>query len=320
MKLNIEKTPAYQGRGWKSRMTDARGVWAPHAVNSEWAPLKAVVLYCPRGELRKIRSPLAVQHLHPIAINQLQRQMRRLASVYRRFGVRVIEVDPSRLPSGLRNVPPNLMFVRDLFFHTAEGAVIARMASRVRAGEEKFVSVALAEQGVMVRGSIAGRGLFEGADALWLSPKLVVVGVGSRTNAEGFRQLRSLVSSQGIECVAVPMPKGIQHLLGFLQIVDRNLAVVRTGKAPASLMRLLKKRKFRVIAVEESDEVREKLGFNFVALKARTVIMPAGCPALKSQLIQSGIKVAAEVDVSQMCNAAGGIGCVTGILSRKAVR
>lgn len=317
MKLNVEKTAAYQGRGWKMRTSDAPGVWAGLRVNSEWAPLRAVMLYSPGGELRRIKSPLGVQHLYPIVVPHLQRQMRALAAAYRRCGVRVVELKPGR---DMGRVPPNLMFLRDLFFVTPEGAVISRMASRVRAGEEKFVSAALSEQSVMIRGSVAGRGLFEGADALWLTPKLVVVGRGARTNKEGFAQLKAHLGAQGVACVAVKMPRGVQHLLGLLQIVDRRIAVVRTAKAPLQLMRLLKKRGFRVIGVKESDEVREKLGFNFVAVGARRIIMPAGCPELKSVLVRAGVRVAAEVDISQMCNAAGGIGCVTGILSRKVVK
>jgi N-dimethylarginine dimethylaminohydrolase len=316
--MKIEQTAAYQGKGWKPRKQDARGVWASHTINSEWAPLKAVVLYCPRGELRKIKNPLAVQHLAPVALPLLQRQMKKLASVYRSLGVQVLEVLP---PRSFGKVPPNLMFARDLFFNSPGGAVISRMASEVRAGEEKFGAVTLSESGVMIRGSITGRGIFEGsADAMWLTPRLVVVGLGNRTNREGFSQLRELLASQGIDCVAVRMPRGIQHLLGLLQVVDRKTAVVRAAKAPTSLLKLLKKMRFRVILVKESDEVRHKLGFNFVVLGPRKILMASSCPELRAQLVKAGLRVAAELDISQMARAAGGLGCVTGILSRRTVK
>lgn len=317
MKTNIEQTAAYQGRGWQQRVRDPRGVWAPFAVNSEYAPLQAIILYTPRQELRNIRQPLHVQHLAPVVLPALRRQMRALAATYRRLGVRVIDLEPE---SRLGEVPPNLMFLRDLFFQTPGGAVLARMASRVRAGEEKFAAAALAGHAAMLRASISGPGLFEGADALWLTPRLVAVGVGARTNRTGYLQLKRILGAQGIACASVTMPKGVQHLLGLLQIVDRDLAVLRTAKAPASLPRLLKKLGYRVIEVEETDEVRVKLGFNFVTVRPRQIVMPAGCPELKARLEAAGIKTLAEVDISQMCNAAGGIGCVTGILSRKAVK
>jgi len=43
-----------------------------------------------------------------------------------------------------------LMFVSDLMFMTPEGAVLARPASTVRAGEERWVARRLAELGVPI--------------------------------------------------------------------------------------------------------------------------------------------------------------------------
>lgn len=325
MKLDIENSPAYQGRGWKARsaaMHEELGtLFSGWRVNSEWSQLQAVMLYCPRGELKNIRRPREVQHLYPVAVPLLQRQVRALAKAYRRCGIKVVEIDPKHLPIRSGQVPPNLMFVRDLFFNTMEGAVLSRMASRVRAGEEKFAAASLARQGVMIRASITGRGLFEGsADAMWITPKLVAVGVGNRTNPKGLMQLRQLLRGQGVRVLAVKMPRGVQHLLGILQIVDRDLALVREEKAPSALLRLLRAHGYKTVGVPESIEVQLKMGFNFVTVKPRTIIMPAGCPELKSIYRNAGLRIAAEVDVSQICNAAGGIGCATGILARKVVR
>lgn len=322
--MDIENTAAYQGRGWKARSNplsmELGTLFSGWRVNSEWSDLKAVLLYCPRAELKSIRRPRDVQHLFPVAVPQLQRQIRALARAYRRCGVKVVEINPSQLPFTMRQVPPNLMFVRDLFFNTMEGAVISRMASRVRAGEEKFAAAALAQEGVLLRASIAGRGLFEGsADAMWVTPHLVAVGIGNRTNPEGLAQLRSILRTQGVRTVAVKMPRGVQHLLGILQIVDRDLALVRTEKAPRSLLRLLQDHGYKIVEVPESVEVKLKMGFNFVTVKRRTILMPAGCRELKALYKKAGLKIAAEVEVSQICNAAGGIGCATGILARKVV-
>lgn len=325
--MDYSNTSAYQGRGWKARskslvaeLRSNNSLYSDFQNNSEYADLKAVVLYCPRGELRKVRNPRQVQHLFPIALNRLQQQIRNLKQVYKKLGVKVIEIDPAHLPSQMRTPPPNLMFVRDLFFNTMEGAVVSRMSSRVRAGEEKFAAATLSHAGALIRASIGGKGLFEGsADAMWITPKVLAVGIGNRTNLEGFNELRALMKTQGVKCVSVQMPRGVQHLLGILQIVDKDLALVRTGKAPKSLLRLLRAQKFNVVSVRESVEVTLKMGFNFVPVKPRTIIMSADCPELKALFKSAGIKIAAEVDVSQICNAAGGIGCATGILSRKVI-
>lgn len=321
MKLTLEKTSAYQGRGWKARnkplSAELGTLFSAWRVNSEWNDLKAVVLYRPRAELKKIRNPRAVQHLYPVVLPRLQDQIRKLAATYRRLGVKVIEIDPQNVRGGSK-VPPNLMFVRDLFFNTAEGAIVSRMSSRVRAGEEKFAAVTLASEAIPIRASIGGQGLFEGsADAIWLNPRTLAVGIGGRTNREAFRQLQSVLKDQGVRCVAVPMPRGVQHLLGILQIVDKDLALVRTDRAPKALLTLLKSHGFATVSVRESVEVQLKMGFNFVTVKPRAIVMSAHCPELKKQFLSAGLKVLAEVDVSQICNAAGGIGCATGILGRR---
>jgi N-dimethylarginine dimethylaminohydrolase len=192
------------------------------------------------------------------------------------------------------------------------------MASRVRAGEEKHASRALAELGVPINRTISGRGLFEGADALWLDPKTVVCGVGGRTNAEGFAQLRAALKIQGVETVSVPLPRGVQHLLGLLQIVDARLALLRTGLAPKSLVGLLAARRFSVVPVPESGETTEGQGMNVVTVAPRRIVMPGDCPALKRAYAAAGVTVAAEVEIIQLRRGAGGLACAAGILSRRA--
>jgi N-dimethylarginine dimethylaminohydrolase len=323
MKHTWQNTPAYQGRGWKARRAafrEERGLWSPWRVNSEWSRLEAVVLYAPRLELRAIRDPKRVQHLRPVILPQLQREYKAVAQVYRRLGIQTLVLDPALLPKPMRAAPPNLMFVRDLFFNTPEGCVISRMASRVRAGEEKFATAALAAAGLPIRSTIAGRGLFEGADALWLDSTTVLCGVGARTNKEGFLQLKRLLHQQGVIVAPVRMPRGVQHLLGLLKITGPQTAVVRTKIAPPALMRLLRGRGFQIAALNETPEVLERQAMNFVTVDRNRIVMAAGCPDVRAQLESAGIKTVAEVEISQLCNAAGGLGCATGILGRRLLK
>jgi N-dimethylarginine dimethylaminohydrolase len=263
------------------------------------------------------RTARQVQHLEAVDWARLRREMLNLKRVFLRLGVEVWTVSSAHLPDGLNRATPNLIFARDLFFNTPEGAVISRMASHVRAGEEKFAAAALARQGVPLRGLIGGRGLFEGADALWLDARTVAVGVGARTNRSGFLQLRDILHTQGVRAVAVPMPRGVQHLLGLLQIVARDLAVIRIDKAPPTLIRLLKRRGFELIPVRESAEVQPGQGMNFVTLGPRRVLMADGCPRLREQLENAGLRIAATASIPQLRRAAGGLACATGIVGRK---
>lgn len=316
------KASAYQGKGWRPRVHphshDLNGrLWSHFRVNSEWARLKAVLLYSPsNAEIRKIREPHQVQHLRRLSHQKLKAEYSKIKKTYRALGIEVheIQLDDGRL------APPNLMFVRDLFFGTPEGAVISRMASQVRAGEEKYALISLAKLNIPILTTMRGDSLFEGADALWLNPKTVLCGVGARTNLSALVHLRALLKEQDVQTMPIRMPAGVQHLLGILQIVDRHMAVVRIEKAPRKLLRALRANCFDIVPVKESEEVVFRLGMNFVTVAPKKVVMAADCPHLRSQLEKAGVEVLAQLPIGQLTNAAGGLGCATGILAREEVK
>ncbi len=315
----MTRAAAFQGKGWKPRSqahaAELSGrIWAPWRVDSEYKRLEAVLLYCPGGELREIKNPDAAQHLARINPAAIKKEFGAVAAAFRRLGVKVFFL-PRAFPG--RPAKYNLMFVRDLFFNTPEGAVLSRMASRVRAGEEKYAAVALAENAVPIVRTVSGRGHFEGADALWLDRKTVLCGVGNRTDAGGYRQLRETLKGQGVETIAVPLPRGVQHLLGMLQIVDARLAFLRVGVASPKVFQMLLRRGFSIVQVQETAEVAERQGMNIVTVSPRKIMMPADCPNLKRTFQAAGVTVAAELDVRQIRRGAGGLACATGILSRK---
>jgi N-dimethylarginine dimethylaminohydrolase len=315
---------AYQGRGWRPRrgalaaeLAAGRGLWSPWRVDSEHRPLQAVLLYRPGGELKSVRDPNAVQHLERIDAAALDREVSALAAAYRRLGVEVHWL-PRAFAGGPWPEKYNLLFAADLFFATREGAIVARMASEVRAGEEKHAARALAELAVPISRTISGAGTFEGDDALWLDPKTVLCGVGNRTNAEGFAQLRAALKGQGVEAIPARLPRGVQHLMGLVRLVDARLALARVERAPASLLRLLARRGFRVVPVPEIGETTEGQGMNVVTVAPRRVLMPKDCPLLKRAYAAAGVSVAAEVGIAQLRRGAGGLGCASGVLARRA--
>ncbi|HXS99181.1 MAG TPA: arginine deiminase family protein [Elusimicrobiota bacterium] len=322
--MRASESAAYQGRGWKPRkeslaaeLAADRGVWSPWRVDSEHRPLKAVLLHRPGAELRSARAPNAVQHLARIEPAALGREVAALAAAYRRLGVEVHWI-PRAFAGGPWPPKFNLVFAADLFFATREGAMVSRMASEVRAGEEKHAARALAELAIPINRTISGKGLFEGADALWLDPKTVLCGVGNRTNAEGFAQLRSALKGQGVETIPARLPRGVQHLMGLVRLVDARLALVRAELAPKALLRLLGRRRIAAVPVPEIGETTEGQGMNVVVVAPRRIVMPKDCPVLKRAYAAAGIAVAAEVAIPQLRRGAGGIGCATGVLARRA--
>ena len=261
MTPDLMKLSAYHGAGWKARNADlgaelekATGIWASLRVDSEYKPLKAVLLYCPGAEMDDVQQPNDAQHIARIIPEEARREYKKLEAVFRLHGVDVHYIRPEALQPGARLEKYNLMFARDLFFNTKEGAVLARMGSLVRAGEEKFAMLALAQLAIPINKTIGNNGIFEGADALWLNPKTVLCGLGRRTNRDGLQQVRAVLKTQGVETLAVDLPAATQHLLGVLHIVDKNLALVRTSVVPKRMLNILKSAGIAVIPVSETEE------------------------------------------------------------------
>lgn len=309
---------AYHGGSWSPRRLsheeeyEKAEYWPAKGVDSEYAPLRELLLYETPERPPAIRDPEKVQFLAPVDWKKLRRETRRLKSAFEKNGVRVRLLRSGAFPSPL----PNLLFVRDHFFLTPYGAVLGRMASSVRAGEEKWAQLSLAEAGIPILHAIRGNGTFEGADALWIRPDLVLVGVGNRTNASGYRQLKNLLADFGISCISVKLPKKVQHLLGLLQIVAPRSALLRASIADPKVLRILKRHSYKILEIGETDEVTRRQGMNIVALAPNRVIMASGCPELKAAFRKFGIRIAAEVPITQYIHAAGGIACAGGILSR----
>src|SRR5204863_8067850 len=134
-------------------------------------------------------------------------QCQALAAVYREHGVSV-DVLRSPWPSDA-----NQVFARDQFWMTPEGAVVGRMAAEQRAGEERFATWALGTLGIPIIATLHGRATFEGADALWLRPDVVLLGIGQRTNAAGFDAVAAIARSLGATVISIALPSIVQHLL-----------------------------------------------------------------------------------------------------------
>ncbi len=312
-RANLFSAAAYGGPGWSPRTTSLRQeigtLWSHCGVASEWAPLKAVLLHPPGPELAQAKDPNELQLLDTVDAHRAHRQHDLLAQAYRDAGVAAYYVEPAE------TAPPNLMFVADLMFMTPEGAILGRPASTVRAGEERFVARRLAELGIPILRSIRGTGSFEGADAAWIDPETVLLATGLRTNVEGAAQVTGLLHEMGVEVVAVGLPYGAMHLMGQLRFADRDLAIAWPGRVPYAAVEALRARGYTVLFLPDEGEAERRMALNFVTLGPRRILMAAGNPISQAFYENAGI-VCHTVEVDELAKAAGGIGCLTGILER----
>lgn len=311
---DLHTTAAYGGPGWSPRATSLRQeigtVWGECGVASEWSPLRAVLLHCPGPELAQVLEPDRSQMLDALDAGLAQQQHDALARAYQGQGIAVHYVQPPLLP------PPNLMFVTDLLFMTPEGALLGRPASTVRAGEERFVARRLAELGIPILRSVGGTGTFEGADAAWLDPHTVLLATGLRTNPEGAAQVAASLRELDVTVVQVGLPHGAMHLMGLLRFAGQDLAIAWPGRVPHAALEALRVCGYSVLFLPDEAEARRGMALNFVTLAPRRILMPAGNPLTRSFYEKAGI-ACHTVQVDELLKAAGGIGCLTGILQRE---
>jgi N-dimethylarginine dimethylaminohydrolase len=304
---------AYGGPGWSPRTTCLReeigSLWQACGVASEWQELGSVLLHRPGAELVRASEPNAVQMLEVPVLQEAQRQHDLIARGFEQAGVSVHYVAPDRVP------PPNLMFAADLFFMTPEGAVLGRPASTVRAGEERFVARRLADLGIPILRNIRGRGTFEGADAAWLDAETVLLATGLRTNPEGAGQVSLMLQEMGVEAIQIELPQGAMHLMGLLRFVDGNLAIAWPDRIPARAVEALQTRGVGIAFVPDLYEASQGQALNFVTLGPRRILMAGGNPNTQAFLEGLGIDCQTVV-IDELAKAAGGIGCLSGILHR----
>ncbi|MEM7172417.1 MAG: arginine deiminase-related protein [Pseudomonadota bacterium] len=306
-------TAAYGGPAWQQRVrphAEEIGLhWAGMGIDSEWAPLRAVLLHRPGPELAASKDPEQAQMLAPLDLGKAQAEHQALSKAYREQGIEVIELAPKE------PVTPNQMFMADLFFMTPQGAVLARPASEVRAGEERPVARRLADLGVPLLKTLTGSATFEGADALWLDSITVLLGRGHRTNQAAIDQISNLLQEIGVTSIAVDMPFGTMHLMGMLRLVAPDLAIAWPRRTPHAAVVALQDRGYHVAFLPDEAEASLNRGLNFVTLSPRRILMVGDNPL--SETFYNGLDIEClSVAVPELTKAAGAIGCLTGVLRR----
>ena len=83
-------------------------------------------------------------------------------------------------------------------------------------------------------------------------------GQGYRTNAEGIRQLRALLADAVDEVEVVPLPHwrgpaSCLHLMSFISLIDRDLALVYSPLMPVPFRESLLARGFTLVEVPDEE-------------------------------------------------------------------
>lgn len=302
---------AYGGEGWSQRTAshdrEFGTIWRG-GIDCEWRQLKTVLLRRPGIEI-VVDDFDAAQQLEALDLSRAQAEHDQLSEAYAKNDVEVLTVPDVTDPT------PNRMFCADLFVMTPQGAILARPASTVRAGEEVATAMALTAARIPILRTLTGTATFEGADLAWLDPKTALIGRGLRTNQCAIDQIASLCLEIGVDLTGVDMPFGTMHLMGMLRIADRDLAIAWPRRTPHAAVALMRERGYRVEFIPDEDAAQANRAMNFVTIGPGRILMPAGNDTTRAWYEGLGVDVV-ETPMFELRKAAGAVGCLTGIVAR----
>jgi N-dimethylarginine dimethylaminohydrolase len=204
------------------------------------------------------------------------------------------------------------VYTRDPLVTIPGGAIIGRLAPRMRRGEEQSITQTVAAAGLPILGTITGEGLVEGGSFVKVRQDLAFFGTSVRCNPDGYRQLARILEEQGITLKQVNLPGYLIHLDMCSVMLDDNLALVNPRLAPYDYMTALWDLGIETLEVDRSEE----WACNMLVLDKRKVIMPDHLPRTAEMLRdQSGVDVTA-IPFREILKNGGGLHCSTMELQR----
>lgn len=304
---------AISGEHWFPKETtfeeDLPLYWGNWGCASEIGKLRAVLLRRPGKEVENFDYK-KVRFRAPINPELFRKQHDDLANFYKEYGVDVYYVEQQR------DDRPNSVFCRDSLFMTPEGAIITRLSIPERRGEERYVAEAIAKLGVPILKTITGNGIFEGANALWVDRKTVILSLSSRANNEGYLQMESTLRQIGVtEIITMQIPYGHAHIDGLLNFASGDVVLLHASQVPYVVVETLKKKGYKILETPSLTETKYKYATNFVAIEPGKVVTSVGSPRSVELLERNGIDVTV-LDLSELNKGRGSVHCMTAFLKR----
>jgi N-dimethylarginine dimethylaminohydrolase len=296
---SLEKLTTLWGRNW--------------GCDNDVGQIRAVLLHRPGNEFNVIDPNKRIEEIGsygdlqagwywqskripPLA--ELQAQHDAMAAILRAEGAEVIYLE------GVEDGRFKSVYTRDSSFAVKGGAIVCRMAPRMRHGEELPVTRALAKLGMPILRTLHGTAMMEGGTFAWLNSKNAVIGRSIRANDEGIEQIREVLKYQGVELHVVDLTGYDIHIDGSLTMIDIDLAIVNPFGLAYTFLQKLKELGIRI---------------NCLAVRPGRVIMPAGIsPRTQERLDKEGVEII-QLNYEGVQLNGGGIHCSTCPLIRDSV-
>ncbi|MFT5303609.1 MAG: dimethylargininase [Mariniblastus sp.] len=192
---------------------------------------------------------------------------------------------------------PDSCFVEDTALLSEHCAIIARPGASTRQGEEAAVLELLPRYFDNIE-SIEAPGTVEPGDIMMVGDHFYI-GLSDRTNAEGARQMISLLETHGLSGSTVNM-HGMLHLKTGLSYLEDNTLV-----ACGEILHEPEFAKFTLIEIDAD----EAYAANCVWVNG-TVLVPMGFPKARKKIEAARYPVI-PVDVSEFQKLDGGLSCLS---------
>ena len=206
------------------------------------------------------------------------------------------------------------IYTHDPLVITNKGVVLCNMGKVNRTSESKAIKEFLIELKIPILGEITSPGKLEGGDIVWINKRTVAVGTGYRTNNEGIKQLKQILSNSVERIISVPLPhwngpNDCLHLMSNLSPIDSDLFLIYSRLLPVQFLEQLQK--YNIELIDVSDKEYYTMGCNVLALSPRRVIMLKGNPITKKKLEAKNVEVFTYKGNEISLKGSGGPTCLT---------
>jgi len=206
------------------------------------------------------------------------------------------------------------IYTHDPCVVTNSGVILCLMGKKDRLSESVVMENYFQSINVPILGRIETPGTLEGGDVVWLDERTLAVGEGYRSNAEGIRQLKTLLGNLVDEVISVPLPHwtgsgDCLHLMSNVSPIDHDLYLVYSRLLPVPFRKYLLDRQIQFIEVP--DEEYDSMGCNVLAMAPRKAIMIEGNPITRQLLEQEGVEIHTYDGSEISLKGAGGPTCLT---------
>jgi len=259
---------AYWGQAW--------------GVNNDVGRIRSILVHRPGAEMAVVDPAKRIESIGSFGdldagwyfqsdevppVERMRAQHDALTATLTARGIEVHHVD------GVGNGRLKSCYTRDPLIMVNGGAIVCRMGTRVRRGEELATTRTLARLGIPILRTLSGSALMEGGSFAWINPKTAVIGCGIRVNREGAAQIGEVLARQGVELIVIDLTGYDIHIDGSFLMIDRDLALIDPTGLPYSFIGRLKELGIRTIEITPSDD---KWIVNSLAVAPGELLMPPG--------------------------------------------